>query len=150
MLIVPPLIDYRDPLMVVGGIGHAMGDLVLLRANRKLSHGAAWFALGHVAMTLRQLRRGARPQCPWLYAGAWLAAIPIIRDPKLIAYGAVLATYASVSHSWGGPLFIVSDALILANKRLDHPLLDAAVTATYGSAQLLLFAADDLANRQVN
>lgn len=150
MLIVPPLIDYRDPLMVLGGLGHTAGDLVLLRQNRKLEQGAACFAAGHAAMILRQVRRGVRPQYPWVHAGLWLAAVPLIRDPKLLAYGALLAAYSSYSRSLGGPLFVLSDALIIANKRFPHPLLDAAVTVTYGSAQFMLFAPDESSYRQVN
>ncbi|MDO4687240.1 MAG: lysoplasmalogenase family protein [Corynebacterium sp.] len=142
-LIVAPLINIKDPFMVVGGVCHIAGDIVLSRKHRKLEHGAACFALGHCVMTARQIVRGVKPQYPAAHFLVWLLAAGMIRDPKLVSYAGVLALFSSYSRSIGGPLFILSDSLIIVNKRFPHRFIDAAVIATYGSAQLKLFAPDN-------
>lgn len=149
-MIVPPLLDYRDPLMVLGGVGHTLGDLVLMLKNPNVYSGAMCFGIGHCALIARQIRLGVRPKYPLVHALVWASAAPLIRDPRLITYAGVLTAYSSFSASWGGPLFMLSDVFVYLNKRFPHKILDAVAIATYGSAQLLLFAPNVKANLQVN
>lgn len=133
----------RDPLFVAGAAAHLMGDIVLLRNDADLRRGALCFGLGHVAFIARQLRAGYRPAFVLPHLAAVAVAAPMVHDKRLMAYGALLATYSSVSHSLGGPLFMISDALIDVKHKYPHPGLDFAVIATYGLAQYCLLGLEE-------
>ncbi|MDO5097466.1 MAG: hypothetical protein Q4D85_01815 [Corynebacterium sp.] len=133
----------RDPLFVIGAAAHLAGDIVLLRDGANLRRGALCFGLGHAAFIARRLRAGYRPAFVVPHLAAMAVAAPLVRDAWLITYGALLASYSSLSHSLGGPLFMLSDALIDLKHKYPHPGLDFAVITTYGLAQYLLLGPEE-------
>lgn len=144
-LIVSPFLFSRpkDPLFIAGCVAHLAGDIELMRSQPNLYRGATYFGLGHLAFCARLLQQGQRPRWPLAYATAVAGMAPVIKDPKLIAYAAILASYCSVADTMGGTLFMISDALI--DLRRTHPstFINAAIIATYGLAQYRLLGAAD-------
>lgn len=141
-LIVTPFLcaKHKDPLFIVGCLTHLAGDVELMRATASVHRGAAYFGIGHIAFLLRAVRQGKRPRFPWLYTAVVAGMIPVIKDPKLIVYSAVLAAYCSVAEPVGGTLFMVSDALIDLSQKHPNRLYDVALMATYGLAQYRLLS----------
>ena len=139
-LIVSPFLISRpkDPLFIAGCLAHLAGDLELMRSQPSLHRGAAYFGLGHSAFLSRLLLHGKRPRWPLAYVAAVVGMAPVIKDPKLIAYAAVLASYCSVADTAGGTLFMVSDSLIALRRTHPSTLINAAIIATYGLAQYRL------------
>ena len=143
-LIVSPFLIARpkDPLFIAGCLAHLAGDLGLMRAQPSLHRGAMYFGLGHSAFLTRLLLQGQRPRLPLAYAAATAGMAPVIKDPKLIAYAAVLASYCSVADTVGGTLFMISDALIALRRSYPSTFINAAIIATYGLAQYRLLGED--------
>ncbi|MCS4532106.1 lysoplasmalogenase [Corynebacterium sp. ES2730-CONJ] len=129
----------RDPLFAIGGIGHFLGDLELMRDHASLHKGAALFGLGHLAHIARAIKEGKKPKKPLWHLAALGVAAPLVKDPRLIAYAALLATYSSLESPSSGAIFMLSDALIAINRAYPRPYLDASVLATYGVAQNFLY-----------
>ncbi len=144
LIVAPYMLARRDPVFTLGCLMHLAGDVELMRADGSLQRGAAYFGAGHLAFLARCVRRGDRPRVPWLYAAAVAGMAPVIRDPKLIAYGAVLAAYSSVAKPpVGGVLFMASDALIELGQHVPSKWGNAAVMTTYGLAQNFLLGYHD-------
>ena len=145
-----------------------IGDLVLLPPQASLVAGGIPFAVNHASYLALAASAGARPQrqAAALAAPLWLGAVALSRRfkpgylPLIAGYGGLLVLLETIyldiyartgarATAAGGALFILSDALILVRALQDSPQLaagsgqakaaiDAAVMATYASAQLLL------------
>ncbi|MDO4760607.1 MAG: lysoplasmalogenase family protein [Corynebacterium sp.] len=146
-LIVPALMcsqpqNLKDPLFVLGGVAHLLGDIELMREHGQLYRGAAWFGLGHLAFIIRHLKAGHRPANITAHLVALLCGALIVKDPKLIGYGCILATYSTLASPLGGALFIASDSMIALNRTRRNKWLDFGIISTYGLAQWVMFRAE--------
>ena len=157
-------------LLSATGAAYTTGDVILMlgdgHASRevgRLAAGAAAFATGHLALGALMLRSGLRfkpvqSAVHGVVAGA--AAAVLLAEGRenapLAAYGGLLATLSalatSVDRSHGpaasvlsvaGPVFLLSDSLILARRKVKGGTvpacaLDVGVIDTYATAALLL------------
>ncbi|KAA0918735.1 lysoplasmalogenase family protein [Dietzia sp. ANT_WB102] len=154
-----------DVILMLGG-GHAS------RSKSRLVAGAAAFGVGHLALGGLMLRSGLRfkPVQSVVHgviaAGAGAALLSEGREnAPLAAYGGLLATLSalatSVDRSHGpaasvlavaGPVFLLSDALILARRKATGgsavaKVVDVGVIDTYATAALLLLTGTAAAAR---
>jgi hypothetical protein len=166
-------------LLAATGAAYTTGDVVLMlgegHASRevgRLAAGAAAFATGHLALGALMLRSGLRFKPAQLAvhgAVAGGAAAVLLAEGRenapLAAYGAMLATLSalatSVDRSHGpaasvlaaaGPVFLLSDSLILARRKAEGGTalaraLDVGVIDTYATAALLLLTGTAAAAR---
>ncbi|OZC97181.1 hypothetical protein CH275_23720 [Rhodococcus sp. 06-235-1A] len=170
-LIVPALASGLDPardrVLLAGLAAATVGDVLLIDPDddSALEWGARAFAVMQGSYTYLLLRRGARPapvDAIPRYAGWAAAAVLLARRqpavaPTLSAYGAVLATTATLSAGAvsrggdrrlmiGGALFTASDALIVFRRLFlteesHRRAAEAIVLSTYVAAQVLLVEA---------
>lgn len=157
-------------LLVVTAVGYTTGDVILMlggghasRSAGRLVAGAAAFTVGHLALGSVLLRSGVRPKPAQMavhgaVAGAAGAALLFEgrTNAPLAAYGSLLAALSALATSVdkssgpaaavlavGGPVFLVSDGLILARRKVAKGsvmarALDVGVIDTYATAALLL------------
>ena len=142
-----------------GGEGHAE------RGSDRLVRGATAFGAGHLLLSAYYLSKGAKP-CPlFLIPGLFVASasagvlttIADEADRPAALYPFVLLATASLGAGWdapgqfsrriGGALFALSDVLLLVRRQVGGSLsktpaqaLDAAVIATYGAGQNLIYS----------
>lgn len=166
-------------LLAVTGAGYTTGDVILMlggghasRSTGRLVAGAGAFATGHLALGAMMLRAGIRPKKRQVavhgaIAGA-VTAVLLAEDRSnapLAAYGSLLAALSALATSVdrshgraasvlavGGPVFLLSDGLILARRkaRAGSALaraLDVGVIDTYATAALLLITGTAAAAR---
>ena len=141
------------PLLAVGYLGYALGDLFLLDKGRWFLAGLGAFLIGHGFVIAGRLA-GGTPQAAALGLGGGLAVAmtgllwPALRGPLRVGvpvYAATLAllVWAATARSpigtAGAVLFLTSD-LILAWNRFRAPLRhsDVAVMVTYYLAIALI------------
>lgn len=174
-----PLSAVDTALLSATGAAYTTGDVILMlgdgHASRdvgRLAAGAAAFATGHLALGGLMLRSGLRfkpvqSAVHGVVAGA--AAAVLLSEGRenapLAAYGGLLATLSalatSVDRSHGpaasvlsvaGPVFLLSDSLILARRKVTGGTvparaLDVGVIDTYATAALLLLTGTAAAAR---
>ncbi|MBM7231784.1 hypothetical protein JTP68_14980 [Dietzia cinnamea] len=174
-----PLSAVDTALLSATGAAYTTGDVILMlgdgHASRdvgRLAAGAAAFATGHLALGGLMLRSGLRfkpvqSAVHGVVAGA--AAAVLLAEGRenapLAAYGGLLATLSalatSVDRSQGpaasvlsvaGPVFLLSDSLILARRKVTGGTvparaLDVGVIDTYATAALLLLTGTAAAAR---
>lgn len=166
-------------LLSATGAAYTTGDVILMlggghasRSKGRLVAGAAAFGVGHLALGGLMLRSGLRfkPVQSALHgvvagaAGAILLAEDRANAP-LAAYGGLLAALSalgtSVDRSHGpaasvlavaGPLFLISDGLILVRRKTEGGsvaarALDVGVIDTYASAAMLMLTGTAAAAR---
>lgn len=156
-------------LLGLAGAAYTAGDVVLMRGDGhhgsigRLARGAGAFGVGHLALVALLWRAGVRP-AP---AHAAVQALPTLGSAAyllgerggaaLAAYPVVLSALSTLATSAlpgatdparallaaGGPVFQLSDALILVRRRLRTGsvaarAVDVAVIDTYALACLLL------------
>lgn len=154
-----------DVILMLGG-GHAS------RSMTRLASGAAAFAVGHVSLGAMMLRAGIRPrplQMSLHGSVAGTAGAILLKEDRdnwpLAAYGGLLASLSALGTSVqgrsgtgasllavGGPVFLLSDALILARRKVEGGTvtaraLDVGVIDTYAMATLLLLSGTAAAAR---
>jgi len=166
-------------LLAVAGLAYTTGDVILMlgdghasRAVPRLAAGAAAFGVGHLALGGLMRRSGLRfkPAQTAVHAVVAGAAGAVLlaegrENAPLAAYGALLAGLSalatSVDRSSGpgasvlataGPVFLVSDSLILLRRRVQGGsvlarALDVGVIDTYSGAALLLLTGTAAAAR---
>lgn len=157
-------------LLVVTAAGYTTGDVILMlggghasRSTGRLVAGAAAFSVGHLALGSVMLRSGIRPkplQMSIHGAVAGAAATVLLSEDRsnapLAAYASLLAGLSALATSVdraagpaasvlavGGPVFLASDGLILARRKVKKGTvlaraLDVGVIDTYATAALLL------------
>lgn len=166
-------------LLSATGAAYTVGDVILMlggghasRSVARLASGAAAFGVGHVALGALMLRSGIRPKALQLSVHGAVAGTVggmLLREDRgnwpLAAYGGMLAALSalatSVDHgrapaasvlAVGGPVFLLSDGLILARRKvaggsLAARALDVGVIDTYATATLLLLTGTAAAAR---
>ncbi|MDV8001679.1 lysoplasmalogenase family protein [Rhodococcus sp. IEGM 1408] len=166
-------------LLAATGAAYTTGDVILMlgeghagRSSTRLVSGAAAFGVGHLALGGLMLRSGLRfkPLQVALHgviagsAGAVLLAEDRSNAP-LAAYGGLLAALSALATSVdrrngpaasvlavAGPVFLLSDALILVRRKTEGGsvlarALDVGVIDTYATAALLLLTGTAAAAR---
>ena len=169
-------------LLSATGAAYTTGDVILMlggghaaRSKGRLVAGAAAFGAGHLALGGLMLRSGLRfkplqSAVHGVVAGA-AGALMMAEDREnapLGAYGGLLAALSalgtSVDRSHGaaasvlalaGPLFLLSDSLILVRRRAEAGsaaarALDVGVIDTYASAAMLLLTGPAAAARNAS
>lgn len=166
-------------LLAATGAAYTTGDVVLMlggghasRSKSRLVTGAAAFGVGHLALGGLMLRSGIRfKPVPTAVHGvvAGAAAAVLLSEDRanapLAAYGGLLATLSALgtsvdrAHGPGasvlavaGPVFLLSDALILARRKatggsVPARALDVGVIDSYATAALLLLTGTAAAAR---
>ena len=173
------LTPVETALLTATGAAYTSGDVILMlggghasRSKGRLVAGAAAFGVGHLALGGLMLRSGLRfkpvqSAVHGVVAGA-AGAIMLAEDrgnAPLAAYGGLLAALSalgtSVDRSHGpaasvlavaGPLFLISDALILVRRKAEAGsvtarALDVGVIDTYASAAMLMLTGTAAAAR---
>ncbi|WP_291080945.1 lysoplasmalogenase family protein [Dietzia sp. UBA5065] len=166
-------------LLSATGAAYTTGDVILMlggghasRSSTRLVSGAAAFGVGHLALGGLMLRSGIRFKPVQLAvhgviagaAGAVLVSEGRENAP-LAAYGGLLATLSALATSVdrrsgpaasvlavAGPVFLLSDSLILARRKTEGGTalaraLDVGVIDTYATAALLLLTGTAAAAR---
>lgn len=166
-------------LLVATGAGYTVGDVILMlgeghasRSTGRLVAGATAFGVGHLALGSVMLRSGVRPRPLQLSihgAVAGTASAILLSEGRsnapLAAYATLLAALSALATSVdesagpaasvlaaGGPVFLLSDALILARRKARKGsalarALDVSVIDTYAAAALLLITGTAAAAR---
>ncbi|HJC29705.1 MAG TPA: hypothetical protein H9759_09955 [Candidatus Dietzia intestinipullorum] len=166
-------------LLAATGAGYTAGDVILMlgdghanRSTRRLVAGAAAFGVGHLALGAMMLRAGIRfrPLQASIHGVAAGTASAVLlaggrANAPLAAYATLLAALSALATSVdesagpaaavltvGGPVFLLSDALILVRGRAPEGsasarALDVGVIDTYAAAALLLLTGTAAAAR---
>lgn len=166
-------------LLAATGAGYTAGDVILMlgdghanRSTRRLVAGAAAFGVGHLALGAMMLRAGIRfrPLQASIHGVAAGTASAVLlaggrTNAPLAAYATLLAALSALATSVdesagpaaavltvGGPVFLLSDALILVRGRAPEGsasarALDVGVIDTYAAAALLLLTGTAAAAR---
>lgn len=143
------------------------GDIFMLQPDneKRVTKGAASFAVMHGAYTANFRRSGSKPTSKivkplaanWLTAAGLLALKAGTMAPPLALYGTTLSTMAAHAMSvpagsrgraaaaGGAGLFVLSDSLVaarryLAKSELRKRQIETLVLGTYTAAQILLVA----------
>lgn len=160
---------WTDTGLLVGGLAFGcLGDVILMGREgrskdgvtraRNLNKGSCAFAVNQLAYHALLIRLGARPKksnlllrVPVVFGAIGLA---VWKNPNALpaaaGYGALLGATSILAEAYcpeaafGGNVFVLSDALILARlafligtPKIDS-LVDGAVMTTYSVAQLLI------------
>lgn len=167
-------------LLSMTAAAYTTGDVILMLGDghadesmRRVVSGAVAFGVGHVALGSVMIRAGLRPtplQMALHGAAAGTVGALLLREDArgnapLAAYGALLAALSALATSVGpragrdasvlavaGPVFLLSDALILARRKSADGtararLLDVGILDTYATAALLLLTGTSAAAR---
>ena len=166
-------------LLSTTAAGYTVGDVILMlggghasRSRGRLVAGAGAFAVGHLALGTMMLRAGIRPKPLQMAVHGVIAGgaggVLLTEDREnapLAAYGTLLAALSALATSVegrsgtgasvltvGGPMFLLSDALILARRKTEGGsalarVLDVGVIETYALAALLLLTGTASASR---
>lgn len=166
-------------LMALTGAAYTTGDVILMlgeghasRTSGRLVAGATAFGVGHVALGGLMMRSGLRFRKPQVIAHSVVAggAAAVLlsegrQNAPLALYGGLLATLSALATSvrrdhgpqasvlaLAGPVFLLSDSLILARRKVEAGtiparVLDVGVIDTYATAALLLLTGTAAAAR---